>query len=69
MLYKITGIAFYFDTLDQLLEYVLQRSDEFITTLSHRLIVRKRDGIVIVLYHIKVDVENRNIVLRRARRS
>lgn len=69
MLYKITGIAFYFSTIDQLLEYVLQRNDEFIATLSHRLIVKKRDGIVIALYHIKIDVENRNMILKRARRS
>ena len=68
-IYKITGIAFHFDTLADLMEHIMQRSDEFITLLDHRLVVKKQDGTVIVLYRIEINIDNKELTYVRARRS
>ena len=68
-IYKITGIAFHFDTLADLMEHIMQRSDEFITLLNHRLVVKKQDGTVIVLYRIEINIDNKELTYVRARRS
>lgn len=68
-IYKITGMAFQFNALSDLMEYVMQRSDDFISALNHRLVVKKQDGMTIVLYSIVINPENKEIRLVRARRS
>lgn len=68
-IYKITGMAFHFSALSDLMEYVMQRSDNFISALNHRLVVKKQNGVMIVLYHVEIDAENKEIRLVRARRS
>lgn len=68
-IYKITGMAFHFNTLPDLMEYVMQRNDEFISLLNHRLVVKKQDGVVMVMYHIEIDVKNKELRYIRARRS
>ena len=68
-IYKITGMGFHFDTLSELMEYVMQRSDDFISLLNHRLVVKKQDGVVTVLYRIEINVENKELKYVRARRS
>lgn len=68
-IYKITGTAFHFDALPDLMEYVMQRSDDFISLLNHRLVIKKQDGVVTVLYRIEINVENKELKLVRARRS
>ena len=62
-------MAFHFGTLSDLMEYIMQRSNDFIPLLNHRLVVKKQDGIVIVLYRIEIDVENKELKYVRARRS
>lgn len=62
-------MAFQFDTLDDLIEYIMQRSDEFIALLDHRLVVKKQNGMTIVLYRIKIDREDEELKYVRARRS
>lgn len=68
-IYKITGVAFHFDTLSELMEYVMQQSDDFRSSLDHRLIVKKQECKVVVLYRVRVDIGNKEIRLVRARRS
>ena len=68
-IYKITGMAFHFNSLSELMEYIMQRNDEFISLLNHRLVVKKQDGVVTVLYHIRIDAENKELKYVRARRS
>ena len=60
-IYKVTGMAFYFDSLEDLMEHVMQRSDVFISLLNYRLVIKKQDGMVIVLYRIKSDVEHKEL--------
>lgn len=69
MLYRITGIPFYYESLDTLLSSLMKRSDAEIETLNDRLIVKKENGIMKVLFKLSVNKELRNITLIRARRS
>lgn len=62
-------MAFHFDVLSDLMEYVMQRSDDYISSLNHRLVIRKQAGVVTVLYHIRIDAENKELKYVRARRS
>lgn len=68
-IYKITGIAFHFNALSDLMEYVMQQSDELISSLDYRLVVKKQDGAVIVLYRIEINTANKELKYVRARRS
>lgn len=68
-IYKITGMAFHFNALQDLMEYVMQRSDSFISSLDHRLVVKKQDDVVTVLYRIEINVGNKELKYVRARRS
>ena len=68
-IYKITGMAFHFDILSDLMEYIMQRDDEFISLLNHRLVIRKQSGVVVVLYRIVVNAESKELKYERARRS
>lgn len=62
-------MAFHFDTLSDLMEHVMQRSDEFISLLNYRLVIKKQSGVVSVLYRIEINVENKELKYVRARRS
>lgn len=62
-------MAFHFNALQDLMEYVMQRNDEFISLLNHRLVVKKQNGVVTVLYRVKIDVENKELKYVRPRRS
>lgn len=68
-IYKITGIAFHFDALEDLMEHIMHRTDEFISLLNHRLIVKKQDGVAIVLYRIEINTDSKELKYVRARRS
>lgn len=68
-IYKITGIAFHFNALQDLMEYIMQRSDDYISLLDHRLVVKKQDGVVTVLYRVEINAENKELKYVRARRS
>lgn len=68
-IYKITGMTFHFNALQDLIEYIMQRNDDFISLLNHRLVVKKQDGMVTVLYRVEVNVENKELRYVRARRS
>ena len=68
-IYKITGMAFYFDELADLMEYIMQRSDEYISLLNYRLVVKKQNGVVTVLYRVEVNASNKELKYVRARRS
>ena len=62
-------MAFHFDALPDLMEYIMQRNDGYISSLNHRLVVKKQDGVVTVLYRIEINVENKELKYVRARRS
>lgn len=69
MLYRITGIPFYYENLDTLLSSLMKRSDAEIEKLNDRLIVKRENGIMKVLFKISVSKKLRNVTLIRARRS
>lgn len=69
MLYRITGIPFYYENLDILLTSLMQRNDVEIERLNDRLIVKKENGVVKVLFKLSVNKELRNITLIMARHS
>ena len=62
-------MAFYFDELADLMEYIMQRSDEYISLLNYRLVVKKQNGVVTVLYRVEVNASNKELKYVRARRS
>ena len=62
-------MTFHFNALQDLIEYIMQRNDDFISLLNHRLVVKKQDGMVTVLYRVEVNVENKELRYVRARRS
>lgn len=62
-------MAFHFDALSDLMEYVMQRSDDYISLLNYRLVVKKQNGITVVLYRIEIDAANKEFKYVRARRS
>lgn len=62
-------MAFHFDALADLMEHIMQRNDDYIALLNHRLVVKKQDDMTVVLYRIEVDAANKEIKYVRARRS
>lgn len=68
-IYRINGMAFYFDSMSDFMESIMKQDDNFIASLNNRLIVKEQNNMMTVLYHVEVDADNRVLRFIRPRRS